>query len=128
MVEISEAEFREYVDLKRKEAEKQLRIKEMIEKGTAQLNHFRKDLNTLRGQASVFANVLQREYTRRGKPQEFVLDTVKRVMRYLPDNLFCILRNKLNVKSTFRKHLKDFGWSFKINYKTGTFIIKKNLD
>lgn len=97
----------------------------MLGKGTTQLTQFRKDLNTIRGYASVFANVLQRERQRRGNPQEFVLDTWRRVQQYLPASLFCIKKRKVNIKHTFRRHLRDFGWSFKINYKRGIFIVKK---
>jgi hypothetical protein len=125
MPEISEEEYREYIDLKRKEAERQKRIEEMLGKGTTPMSVFRKDLNTVRGYASVFANVLQKEYERRGKPKEFVLDTWRRVQNYLPARLFGIVNGKVNIKHTFRKHLRDFGWSFTINYKNGTFIVKK---
>lgn len=127
MVEITEEEFREYIDLKRKDVERQKRIDEMLGKGTTQISQFRKDLNTIRGHASVFANVLQRECGRRGNPQEFVLDTLKRVMQYLPASLFCIKKRKVNIKHTFRRHLKDFGWSFKIDYKRGIFIVKRHI-
>lgn len=125
MPEITEAEFREYIDLKRKEEERHKRIQEMMAKGPKSSVKWRKDLNTLRGYASVFANILQREYDKRGKPQEFVLDRWSRVMKYLPEKLFHLKKGKPNIKPSFRKHLKDFGWSFKIDYNHGLFIIRK---
>ncbi len=81
----------------------------------------------MRGYASVFANILYKECERRHNPEEFVLDTWRRVKRYLPGKLLTIKKNKVNVKHTFRRHLKDFGWSFKIDYKRGIFIVKKVL-
>lgn len=127
MPEITEAQFREYVDLKRKEAEREKRIQEMLARGPRSLKKWRSDLNTIRGHASVFANILEAERERRGKPQEFVLDTWKRVKTYLPESLQGIKKGKINIKHTFRGHLRNFGWSFKIDYKKGVFIVKKLL-
>ncbi len=127
MPEITESQFREYTDLKRKEIERQQRIQEMLAKGPKVMRKWSNDLNTIRGHASVFANVLEQERERRGKPVEFVLDRWKKVQTYLPVRLHGMKKGKINIKSTFRKHLRDFGWSFKIDYKTGLFIVKKNI-
>ena len=127
MPEITESQFREYTDLKRKEIERQQRIQEMLAKGPKVMRKWSNDLNTIRGHASVFANILEQERERRGKPVEFVLDRWQKVQTYLPVNLQGMKKGKINIKSTFRKHLRDFGWSFKIDYKTGLFIVKKNI-
>ena len=73
----------------------------------------------------MFANILEAEREKRGKPMEFVLDRWKMVKTYLPESLQCIKKGKINIKHTFRHHLRDFGWSFKIDYKRGLFIVKK---
>jgi len=125
MPEITDAQFREYIDLKRKEVERQKRIQEMMARGPRKMKEWRTDLNTIRGHASVFANILEHERERRGKPVEYVLDRWKKVQTYLPVKLQCMKKGKINIRNTFRKHLKDFGWSFKIDYKNGLFIVKK---
>ena len=125
MPEITEAEFREYIDLKRKQAEREKRIQEMLGKGPSNTKKWRTDLTTSRGMASVFANVLEGEWRRRGKPVEFVLARWVKVHEYLPERLLCIKKGKVNVKHTFRSHLTDFGWSFTINNKRGIFVVKR---
>ena len=87
MPEITDAEFREYIDLKRKEVERQQRIQEMLARGPIATHNWRRNMNTLRGYASVFSNVLEEEWTRRDYPAEFVLDRWSRVKKYMPERI-----------------------------------------
>jgi len=127
MVEISEEEFREYVDLKRKEVERQQRIEELIARGPGSVHKWTTKLNTLRGYSSLFVNVLEEERERRGKPAEFILDRWHVVKQYLPPALLCVNGKRIDLKKMFRIHLRNFGWSVKIDHKHGLFIVKKNI-
>jgi len=125
MPEISENEWKEYMALKRKEEIRQKEIDELIKKGLPKIKKWRKDLNTTRGMASTFANILLREYERRGKPETFVLDRWKTVQEYLPPKLVVRNKHRFDLQNHFRMLLRKYGWSVRINHKLGLFEVTK---
>jgi hypothetical protein len=97
--EISENEFKEYMALKRKDEIRQREIDKFIKEGVPSAKKWRKDLNTIRGWASVFAKVLEQEWERRGRPDTFVLDRWRIVQSYLPEKTLA-LKNVLLIQTT----------------------------
>lgn len=125
MPEISEEQFKEYMALKRKEKIRQQEIDKLIKQGPSVVKKWRKDLNTYRGHAAVFANVLQKEYERRGKPKVFVLDRWRVVMEYLPPHLINKRKRSPTLNVTFRRYMLQYGWKFRID--NGLFEVTKIL-
>lgn len=124
MVEISEDEFREYIYLKKKEEIRQQEIKKMMQEGTPSLEKWRRDIYSPRGLASVFANVLQKEYDKRGKPDVFVLCTWRTAKKYLKEVIKRI-NGKITIDKYFRTLLKRYGWALRIDRKFGILEVEK---
>jgi len=127
MVEISEEEYREYMYLKRKEAERIRAIEETLKKGIPQFKKWREDLNSVRGYAAVFVKILNEEWEKRGQPDSFVLDRLRVVFQYLPDFLLTKKKGKIYIKKYFRECLRQYGWSVRIDHKYGLFEVFKNI-
>lgn len=111
--------------LKAKEEAREKEIQKLIKQGTSVSEKWRKDLNTVRGHASVFANVIQKEYERRGRPETFVLDRIKVVYDYLPERLVYIKDGKLELNTWFRRCLIEYGWQVRL--WNGLFEVTKIL-
>jgi len=113
------------MDLKRKDAIRKLEIEENLKKGVGRLRRWREEINSIRGYASIFANVLNREHERRGRPEVFVLDRLKRVFEYLPSKVLTKKSKKINLTTQFRTYLKRYGWKIRVNHVRGYFEVEK---
>lgn len=121
-MKISDKEFKEYMALKIREEIRQQEINDLVE-NVKDTTKWRTNLNTTRGYASVFANILYKEWEKRGNPEYFVLDRWSRVKKYIPDFLMEKKKGKWYLKPYFRECLKDYGFRIKIDRKYGLFEI-----
>jgi len=125
MPEITEAEYQEYIYLKKKEELRQQEIKKMVDRGPKIVKEWRQDLYSIRGFASVFALILEKEFERRGQPETFALDRWSVVKEYLTKKVLKKKQGKIILNEYFRKLLRDYGWSVTINRKYGLFEVRK---
>lgn len=124
MPEITDLEYREYIYLKKKEEIRQQEIDKMMQQGAPKIREWRQDLYSTRGFASVFALILDKEYKRR-RVDTFVLDRWSVVKQYLTDKVVRKEKGKTTLNPYFRKLLKEYGWSVKIDRKFGLFQVRK---
>lgn len=124
MPEISEKDFQEYIYLKKKEEIRHQEIKKMMQQGTPKIREWRQDIHSTRGFASVFALILENEYKKRGT-DIFVLDRWSVVKQYLTDRVLIKEKGRVVLNPYFRKIMKDYGWSIRIDRKFGLFEVKR---
>jgi len=124
MVTITDEEFKEYMALKRKEVERQEAIDKTLSKGVEAIRRWRSDLKTPRGYATIFANILNEEWKRRDYPETFILDRWKVVKKYLAPVIY-VKDGVHNIRHTFRRYMKEYGWYMRINRTYGLFEVMK---
>jgi len=112
------------MSLKRKEVERREAIDKTIIKGVRAIRKWRNDLKTPRGYATIFTNILNEEWKKRDYPESFVLDRWKVVRNYLTPVIY-VKGGKHNIRHTFRRYMKEYGWLMRIDRSYGLFEVTK---
>ena len=121
---ITDDEYQEYLVLKRKYVERQEAIEKTLAEGVVAIRKWRRDLNTPRGYAAIFANVLNDEWKKRNYVETFTLDSWRRVKKYLSPVIY-VKGGKHVIRHVFREHMRDYGWSMRVYRNYGLFEVTR---